>query len=84
MRHRVKAVVAQVSAHEGGVLLLDSGVVVFVKEAAAGKLHSLHNVAPEAQHMLIQEFSPIVRMNLMHAEGQADQETQKSVSAIFI
>ncbi len=75
----VDAVIAQVCPHEGAVLLLDPGIVILVERAAAGDGDPLHDVTPEAQHMVIEELAPIVRVNLQHREGQAGQDVAKCV-----
>jgi hypothetical protein len=65
----VEAFIAQISPDQGGVLLFDARIVILVVGAAAREGHALDALAPEAKHMMIEELTPVVGVNLLDGEG---------------
>jgi len=75
----VQPFMAQESADEGGVLLLDVGVVVFVEGAAAGEVDMRGLFFPEAQEMVVEELAAVVGVDLQEREGEAGQDLTEAV-----
>jgi hypothetical protein len=79
MFDRVETVVAKVMVDQRGVFLLDARIVVSVIRTASRQDHALYPMAPESQHVMIEELGAIVRVNLQHGERKASQEDEEGV-----
>ena len=69
----VEPIITQESPDQGGIFLFHKAVIVLMVRAAARQLNRWVDVVKEAPQMLIEEFSPVVRVKLAYGERQAGQ-----------
>src|SRR3989304_5085412 len=65
----VQALIAEVGADQGAVLLLDEAVVVALEGSAARELNALVTVLPEAAQMIVEELAAVVGVNFQDGDG---------------
>ena len=79
MLDRIETRIAQVGTNKRGFLLLHEAVVILVPGPAAREAHTLDGILPEGDEVVIEELAAIVRMDLVHREGQACQHAPEGV-----
>ena len=70
---------AEVVAHQTGVLFFHEPVVIFVPRAAAGDEDIRHLVSPESLGLVIEQGEVVIRVDLADGEGQTIKDTSEGI-----
>src|SRR3990172_678690 len=79
LRHRIQALVTDVSPHQAEVVLFHKAVIVLLKGAAAGEFHSLELALQEFEQESVEKLAAIVWVELHERERKAAEDALKAI-----
>lgn len=78
LRRSVQPFVAQVGSHQCVILLLDDAVIILAVGPAPAQLQADDLLAPEPDHVIIEELAAVIGVQLEDRERQAVQDAPKA------
>jgi hypothetical protein len=82
LRHRIQAIVTDVSPHQAQVVLFHKAIVVLLKGAAAGKFHPFDPALGEFEQESIEKLTAVVRVELHQGERKPIEEALKAYGPV--
>ena len=59
--------------------MFHEAIVVLLVGSAAGELNALDDILPEAEQVVVEELTAVVRVDFQHWKGKSGQDTAKGI-----